>query len=637
MEKMRTRMSAADKNVRPTKKTAADKNVCPTKKTAADKNVCPTKKTAADKNVCPTKKTAADKNVCFTTRKWMSTEAVPLSSTATEGRPARAKSFVHHAKLISLLTLVSRILGVLRESLAARYFGAGLVSTAFTVAFTIPNLFRRLFGEGALSAAFIPLYSQALRSEDKEAARRFAAASVNLLGVILLALTILGELILAALVFFVKLQSHHLLTVKLTAIMLPYVLLICGAAFLGAILQVHKRFGLVAAAPILLNVAMIGSTVLGARFWNMSTQIGQIRAIFFVSLGVLVAGALQVAMLIPDLRAIGFRFELTRFWTPAVKRMLMMSIPVAIGAGVLQLSVVLDRGMSYFLAQGIDPHDNLITHFTLLGQSIRYPMQFGAAPRLFWAQLLYQFPLGVFAIALATAIFPTLSDDALDANREKFRSALRRGIKVTLWEGLPCSLGLVIVAEPAVQLLFERGRFTFHDTALVVQSLRFYALAIWAFSLQQIISRAYYALHDMLTPLLISVAVLVLEMAVKLPLIWSGLGESGMAAGTAIVYTLQTLVMLGMLQRKCGGLGLGQLTGYITKLILATALMGLVCWSIQKAPFFPHGTTRLATLLRLLTLVMAGAFTYIVTSAALGVGMLEHVLPRKSPRPAATT
>lgn len=565
----------------------------------------------------------------------MSQEAVPLSPAAIPEQPAKAKSFVHHAKLISLLTLVSRILGVLRESLAARYFGAGLVSTAFTVAFTIPNLFRRLFGEGALSAAFIPLYSQALRSQDREEARRFAIASVNLLCVILLTLTIVGELILAGIAIFVKLQWHHLLTVKLTAIMLPYVLLICGAAFLGSVLQVHKRFGLVAAAPILLNIAMIGSTVLGARLWDMSTQVGQIRAIYFVSIGVLVAGALQVAMLVPDLRAIGFRFELTRFWTPGVKRMLMMSIPVAIGAGVLQLSVVLDRAMSYFLAQGVDPHDNLITHFTLFGQSIRYPMEFGAAPRLFWAQLLYQFPLGVFAIALATAIFPTLSADALDADREKFRSALRRGIKVTLWEGLPCSIGLFIVAVPTVQLMFERGRFTPHDTQLVVQSLRWYALAIWAFSLQQILNRAYYALHDTMTPLIVSAVVLVVEMSVKLPLIFAGLGESGMAAGTAIVYTLQTLAMLWLLQRKTGGLGLGQLTGHIVKLIVSTGVMALACVLIQKAPFFPQAPTRLATILRLGILVGTGAVTYIAASTALGVGMLEHVLKRK-PRPAAT-
>jgi putative peptidoglycan lipid II flippase len=147
---------------------------------------------------------------------------------------------------------------------------------------------------------------------------------------------------------------------------------------------------------------------------------------------------------------------------------------------VLQLSVAIDRGISYLLAQSLDQHDQLITHFSFFGHWVRYPMELGAAPRLYWAQLLYQFPLGVFAIAVATAIFPTLSADALDNNRERFRGSLRRGIKLTFWEGLPASVGLIMVAQPAVQLLFEYGRFKGSDTTWVASSVRLYSIAIWA-------------------------------------------------------------------------------------------------------------------------------------------------------------
>ncbi len=560
----------------------------------------------------------------------MSQSTVQFSPPTGSAKPA--KTFVHHAKLISAMTLLSRLLGMLRESIAARYYGAGLVSNAFAVAFTVPNLFRRLFGEGALSAAFIPLYSQSLKSGDATEARRFAAASVNLLIVILLALTIAGELILLG-IGQLEMRPEYRLAVRLTAIMLPYVLLVCGTAFLGAILQVHRRFGLVAACPIVLNIGLIAGTLLGAWLWDMREPAGQQRAIYLVSCLVLVAGIAQVGMLAPSLYAIGFRFDLrATFWTPAVRRMLSLSIPAALGAGVLQLSVLLDRGLSFFLAQGYDQQKQLITHFDLFGFSIRYPMEYGAAARLAWAQYLYQFPLGVFAIALATAIFPTLSADAMEKDHQRFREGLRRGMQVTLWEGLAAGVGLMIVAYPAVQLLFERGQFTSHDTELVARSVRLYSIAIWAFSLQQILNRAYYALHDTMTPMLMSLAGLVVEMVIKLPLLWTGLGESGMAAGTAVSYSMQSLAMLWLLQRKSGSLQLKQMRSFVLKLLVAAALMAGACWLVRQTPIFPDpdNRTRLGALWQLVILVGTGAVVYLGACSLMGIGVWEHIRPKKS-------
>jgi putative peptidoglycan lipid II flippase len=211
--------------------------------------------------------------------------------------PTKPRGFVYHAKIISLLTLASRILGVVRESFAAKYFGAGMVSSAFAFAFTIPNLFRRLFGEGALSAAFIPLYAQALKEGHDGEARRFASATVNLLFLTLAIITLVGEAILFA-ISLADMAPDRRLALRLTMVMLPYVLFVCGAAFLGAILQVHKRFGMTAAAPIVLNVALIAATVLGAWLYGTRTTHGQIRAIYFVSYFVLAAGLLQILMLL---------------------------------------------------------------------------------------------------------------------------------------------------------------------------------------------------------------------------------------------------------------------------------------------------------------------------------------------------
>jgi putative peptidoglycan lipid II flippase len=375
-----------------------------------------------------------------------------------------------------------------------------------------------------------------------------------------------------------------------------------------------------AATPIILNVGLIGGTVAGAYLWDMSTEAGRIRAVYLVSVLVLVAGVLQVVWLVPALRSVGFRFDLSStFRTPAIRRMLKLSIPVAIGAGVLQLSIVMDRSIAYFLAQGLDGQEHLITHFRFLGEWVAYPLQLGAAPRLWWAQTLYQFPLGVFAIALATAIFPALSADALDADREKFREGLRRGIKVTLWEGLPASVGLVIVALPAVQLLFEGGRFTPHDSELVARSLRFYAMAIWAFSLQQIVSKAYYALQDTKTPLVLSVVTLVLTLVIEIPLIFTPLAEAGMACGTAVAFVVQALFMTWLLNRKVGGLGLGQLGRYVVRIAMATAVMALACWLVQRAPFFPEDMTERTALARLAILMVTGVVSYFGACVAMGI------------------
>jgi len=570
----------------------------------------------------------------------------PSDSPAPAHKPA-AGSFVGHAKLIGGLTLLSRIMGLAREVVAGHYLGTGLVASAFTVAFTIPNLFRKLFGEGALSAAFIPLYAQAVKKEQEGAtdpsatgssANAFAAASVNLLCVILLALTVVGELIIWAMIRLDRtMLPDRLLTLKFTAIMLPYVLLICGTAFLGAILQVHKRFGAPAAAPIILNVCHVAVVLIGAKILHLhghshsSNTVGlQTTLAYWLSFFVLVAGVLQALALLPSLRAAGFRFEpVLHFWTPAIRRMLVLSIPVALGAGVLQLSVLLDKGLSVLLMQGVDSAGHAVTHFSLFGHWVRYPMELGAPARLNLAQFLYQFPLGVFAIALATAIFPNLSAVALDKDRAHFKGVLRQGIEATLFEGLPASIGLILVREPAIRLLFQHGQINAHDADLISRSVLFYSAAIWAFSLQQIVSRAYYALHDTTTPLVLSVVTLAINLVVEMPLVWTRLGEAGMAAGTLVSFAAQAVLMLFLLDRRMGGLGLRESAGTIAKMFVATGIMWAACVLVQRVPGYPHGTGRLVWAIQLVAVMGVGALVYLGACAAMGVGVMEHLFPKR--------
>lgn len=548
------------------------------------------------------------------------------------------RSFVAHAKLIGLLTLASRVLGLAREVVAGHYLGTGLVASAFTVAFVIPNLFRKLFGEGALSAAFIPLYAKSIKEDGTAGANEFAARGVNLLVAILIAITIVGEAILAALILFSGARADQILTLKLAAVMLPYVILICGTAFLGGVLQVHRRFAAPAAAPVILNICHIAVVFIGARVLRLrgdAPETDQLIATqttlaYWLGFFVLVAGVLQLAILLPELRAVGFQFRATlHVWTPAVRTMLRLTVPVALGAGVLQLSVLLDKAISVLLMQGVDAAGNAITHFTLFGQSIRYPMELGAPARLNLAQFLYQFPLGVFAIALATAIFPSLSAEALGDDRQKFRAVLRQGIEATMLEGLPASIGLILVSEPAVRLLFQHGQISAHDAELISRSVVFYAAGIWAFSLQQIINRAYYALHDTKTPLVMSALTLLVNVMVEIPLLWTPLAEAGMAAGTCISFSIQSLVMLYMLDSRVGGIGLATSAKPILKMALAAALMGLTLWLLRQTPLYPKGDSRIVWAGQLMLLMIVGAAVYFTACKLMGVAALDHLLPRR--------
>ncbi len=542
-------------------------------------------------------------------------------------KTSTSKSFLQHARLIGALTLVSRVLGLVREAVAGHFLGTGIVASAFTVAFTIPNLFRKLLGEGALSQAFIPLYAQANQrgsTETGDDPQTFASASVKLLTLILFGVTILGEAVIWGMIFLLDdvARPDRLLMLQFAAIMLPYVLLVCGGAFLSAILQVHKRFGVPAFAPVILNFIHIVVVIGGAWFLGLHGRdeltphviAQQTQLAWMLAVAVLIAGVLQVLILFPGLRTVGFRFVSNiKSWTPDTKKMLRLSLPVAFSAAVLQTSVLLDKAISYGLMQG-----DGYTHFSLFGTLITYPMELGATRRLELAQLMYQFPLGIFAIALATAIFPSLAAGAMDANRDQFKKITRQGIEATLWEGLPASIGLILVAEPAVRLLFQHGQLTAHDASLIALSTKFYAAGIWSYAMLQVINRAYYALHDSKTPLYASIINILINLAVELPLIWY-LGEAGMAIGTLASFSVQAIVMLWLLNRRVGGLGLRDLAMPVLKMLFATLVMTGVCLSIQYSPLYPTGDTRLIWAAQLLLISLTGAAIYLLVCRLLGV------------------
>ncbi len=468
-----------------------------------------------------------------------------------------------------------------------------------------------------------------------EKANDFAAAAVNLLVAALVALTLLGEGLVFALLKVGSPSYDQALMLHLTAIMLPYVLLICGGAFLSGILQVHKRFGIPAAAPIILNACHILVLLIGAHLIHLNRHTApelvvarQITLSYWLAGVVLLAGCLQVAVLLPALKGVGFGFKfVANFWTPTIRRMLILSIPVALSAGVLQLSVFLDKGISYVLMDHVDAAQHAIRTMTWQGHSFRLPLELGARVGSTWRSSSINFRLAFLPSRWQRPSFPDWPN-ALDKDRDRFRSVLRHGIEASLWEGLPASLGLILVAEPAARLMFQHGQISDHDAGLIARSTMVYAAAIWAFSLLQIVNRAYYALHDTRTPLIMAVVNILVNLVVEIPLLWR-IGESGMAFGTVVSFAIQAVVMLWMLDKKIGGLELGRSMSSIGKMLAATAVMGIICLGLRISPLYPHGHARGVWVIQLFSLLSVGAGVYLGTCWLLGVTMLDDLLPRR--------
>ena len=536
------------------------------------------------------------------------------SSSTASTKPAneiQGHSFVGHAATVSLLTLVSRITGLLRESLLGATFGLSGTSDAFMIGFVVPNLFRRLFGEGALSAAFIPAYTE-LQKANRDMARRFASACVALMLIGLGGITIISELILWSVLSIGTWTDTSSLAIRLTMTMLPYMPLVCLVALLGGVLQVHGRFGPPAAAPILLNIVMIGAIVLSA--WGYGSLPN--RGIFVVAVSVLFAGLLQLGWQILSL--IGHE-RLTQTFAgtgPALRSMLVTMLPMVIGLAVFQINALLDM----MIAFGFSPKEDGPATLNLFGWQTEYPIdEAGAMTALVFAQRLYQFPLGVFGIAIATAIFPalahaaatnSLADGSPTADMAPFRSILQRGLRLTVFIAVPASVGLMIVGLPLARFIFEYQKIDPKDAQRIATILIGYASGIWAYSTTHVLTRAFYAIKDTRTPLRVSLRMVGLNLLLNLALIWP-LGAAGLAWSTAICAACQVALLIHAAGRQLPNLIDANVWRSWTKSVLVTAVMA--CTLIPLTMIFdPADLSHMAAAGLLAALVVAGMAIIVV-------------------------
>ncbi|MEY3025367.1 MAG: Lipid flippase MurJ [Planctomycetota bacterium] len=536
-----------------------------------------------------------------------------------------AGQFERHARTFGSLTLVSRVTGLVRDAALASVFGISPFTDAFNFAFQIPNLFRRLFGEGAISAAFVPRYTELVR-DDPERARRYAGLMLGFLASLLWAIVIAGELLILWLwsnapevqctigppttVGGVMLPTigaqYPRLAYELAAIMLPYMPMVCLVAVGGAALQTHGRFGPTAASPIILNLLMIAA-MLGLYPLAVAGSLDPAAHLRVLALAVLVAGAVQLAWTLVALRSARPVFAPRDPSARSIVRDTLLGVgPMMLGLGVIQVNIVVD-GLIASWPSIVGP--------TILG--FDYPLAEGAMTALTNAARLYEFPLGVFGISIATAIFPQLA--RLNNDPPAFAATVRRGLRMTVFVGLPASVGLMLVGRDAVRVLFERGAFTAEDTARVAWVLLGFAPAIWAYQSIHILTRAFYALKEPMTPVRIAVAMVLLNLALNLTLIFTPLRESGLAWSTSICAFVQTIVLARALRGRADAVIEREVIGGFVRSALAAALMAAALLAMARVLPDPSGTPGAAAVLAAKVVVGAGVFA----AAARMLGMEE--------------
>ncbi len=481
--------------------------------------------------------------------------------------------FVHHARVFAGLTLLSRILGLARDALLVRLLGVTGIGTAFNIAFQFPNTFRRLFGEGALAAAFIPEYAQAMQHDPIRAAR-LASLSVTFLGAGLGLLAGLFGLALILVLALVPMPAGGRDAVLLLVLMLPYMPLVCITALLGSMLQTHGRFGAQAGAPVILNLCMIAAAVFSGHVFG-----GEPRTTAIVVSGsVTLAGLLQVGWCLRDLRGLAGWTRAVRGVGDSVRRVGSRMGPVALGLGAMQIGTLIESWVLVGWPLYVGP--------TFAGRP--YPLDVGAGAALYSAQRLYQFPLGIFGIALATAVFPLLARQT-DAPGE-FVATLRRGMRMSALIGIPATVGLAWVADDLVTVVFMGGAVSPDDATRISQCLVMYALLVGTYSLTHVLTRAFYARGDMKLPMRVNIITVVLGLLLGAGLMW-GMREPGLAAAASIASSIQLLALAHFAHRRLGAAGsplfdrptatsLGRIVAG------ATAMLGLL-WLLS--PLLPPG------------------------------------------------
>lgn len=453
------------------------------------------------------------------------------------------------AGVVGFWTMLSRIMGFVRDLVIALFLGASTGADAFFVAFRIPNLLRRLFAEGALSAAFVPTYVETLRRDGLTEAERLARITFTFTAITLLVVTVAGIVFSPWIVHiiapgFAKNPDQFLLTVSLNRIMFPYIFFISLTILASGVLNSMGHFAAPAAAPIILNVCMITAVAVFCTFFNVTPN-------YALAWGVVAAGLLQLALQIPFMSASGIHIRPNFYFRhPALRGIGKLFVPVALGGAVYQVNVMISTILASLLAPG----------------GVSY---------LYYADRLVELPLGVFAIALGTAVLPSMSRQAADGDIAGLRESVSFSLRLIAFFTIPASVALIVLRVPIVALLFQRGAFSVADTNETAYALFWYVVGLWAFSGLKVVSQAFFSLKDTRTPVYVSIGAVIVNLVGGL-LLMGPMKQGGLALATSIAAAFNVLVLFFILTRRLGGPPDGGLLTSLIKLTVAALVMGVL-------------------------------------------------------------
>ena len=507
--------------------------------------------------------------------------------------PAPTASSIHagivrSAGVVSAAVLFSRITGLVREVVFAKYFGAGMVYDAFVAAFRIPNLLRDLLAEGALSAAFVTTFSQRLSTQGEADAFRLSNRLATVLTPMLAAVCVVGMVFAGPIVDvmfpgFGEVAGKRELTIFLTRVMIPFLLFIALAAKAMGVLNAKGQFGIPAAASAFFNITSVSAGLFLGFYVGPRAGFEPIAG---MAMGTLLGGMAQYAAQWPSLRKTGLRYRVDfNLSDPGLRQVLRLMGPAVIGTAAVQVNVVVNS----IFASGITDAAGVVMDgpVSWLGYAFRF----------------MQLPLGLFGVAVASATLPSISRSAAAGRLEEFRETLSQSLGLVFLLTIPSALGLIILSRSLVGVVFQRGAFSAHDTEQTAMALSFYCVGLAGYAAIKVLTPAYYALGDVRIPVLVSV----ISILINYLLNWTflrvlGWGHAGLAFSTSLVATLNFCVLFWFMRSKLGGVQGRRLLSSVLRIMASSALMGVVCWASSSLLRYGLGE---AAWVRLIDLVIS--------------------------------
>jgi putative peptidoglycan lipid II flippase len=525
--------------------------------------------------------------------------------------PATQRISTRATGLVGIAVLCSRVLGLLREVIFAALFGASRNMDAFLTAFRAPNMLRDLFAEGALSTAFVTTFSRRIATDGPASAWRLASKVATLTMIFMSAVTVAGIIFAPALIQVLAPgfpAEKAALTIQLTRIMFPFILLVSLAALVMGMLNARDVFGMPAMASSFFNLgSIIGGVAL--CYWLepqadwRHPHFGE-RGLVGLAISTLIGGLLQLVVQLPSLGRVGFRFRPDFNWRdPGVRTVLALMGPATIAASAVQVNVLVNSVFASKLGDG---------PITWLNIAFR----------------LMQLPLGIFGVAIATVTLPLVSRSAALGNKAEFRGALAHALRLVMLLTIPSAIGLIILAEPIIAVIYQHGRFTSEATLHTAEALRFYAVGLVGYSAVKVLAPAFYALDKRNLPMLVSL----FSIAINFGLNWFltlnlGLGHRGLALSTSVVAITNFLILYVMMRQYAGRLETGEMLRTLAKLLVAGALLAGICLVARYlGAFSAVNSTTSRRLLVLIPTIAVGAAAFFGAAYLLKVAEVRDVV-----------